>query len=105
MGRRNTGYPLEVEKKYDNLTSLMTPERVIRWLFDFGAGYVRCRDLYPTWANDELIWRIEVNDGYLKPQRIFMRQDGYGEGNKPYMSRVKLSQKALDLLKEKQNGI
>jgi len=104
--RRDTLYPLEIIGEYLDDASTMTVEHVIRWLFEFGSGYVPCHKLDETWVDNELIWRVEVDKGYLKPQRIYMRDEGLFEVDlKPYMSRVKLSQKALDLLKENDNGV
>jgi hypothetical protein len=106
MKRGDALYPIEMIDEYQDDVSAMTVEHVIRWLFEFGSGYVRCTELDETWVDTELTWRVEVDKGYLKPQRIYMRDEGLFEVElKPYMSRVKLSQKALDLLKENENGI
>lgn len=107
MKRKSTLYPLEMMDEYRLDASNMTAEHVIRWLFEFGAGYVPCALLDETWVDKELLWRVEVDKGYLKPHRIYMRDDyDMDEPNmQPYMSKVKLTQKALDLLKENENGV
>ena len=95
-------FPLEVEETHRELKSTMTAERVMRWMFEFGTGYVACRELDSTWVDSELTWRVEIRDGYLKPQRIYKRIDI--DEVKPFMSKMKLTQKALDLLKENDDG-
>lgn len=104
--RRDTLYPIEMTKVYRLDASTMTAEHVIRWLFEFGSGYVPCHKLDETWVDAELTWRVEIDKGYIKPQRIYMRDEGLFEVElKPYISKMKLSQKALDLLKENDNGV
>lgn len=104
--RRDTLYPIEMDADHQGYSSTMTVEYVIRWLFEFGSGYVPCHKLDGTWVDSELLWRVEIDKGYIKPQRIYMRDEGLFEVDlKPYISKMKLSQKALDLLKENDNGV
>jgi len=70
MRRRDTLYPIEMTDMYVDDASDMTAENVLRWLFEFGSGYVRCTELDGTWADAELTWRDEVDKVYLKSPRV-----------------------------------
>lgn len=70
-------------------------EQILRWLVDFGSGWIDEEDLSGTWADAELFWAKNVDNGWLEDEQ---RRDK-GLINYYY----KLSQKALDKLKEKTN--
>ena len=72
----------------------MTPEKALRWLIDFGTDWVEVRSLFNTWADMELNWKSVMDDGYLEASL-----DTENVRNK-----YKLTDNALKLIEEKQNG-
>jgi len=44
----------------------MTAERALRWLVDFGSGWVDAgKTLMGTWADKEIAWEYTHKEGYL----------------------------------------
>jgi len=64
----------------------------LRWLIDFGAGDVPLGTLYDTWAFTEVSFANSMQAGWLEQCN-----------NSPYLSGYKLTQKALDAIKESEN--
>ena len=72
---------------------MMTPEKALRWLVDFGTDWIDTNGLSNTWADDEIEWSKAKQDGYLV-------SDHDTDGTR---KKYKLSDKALKLIEEKQN--
>lgn len=68
----------------------MTKEQILRWLFEYGKGYISTGYLVNTWADAELDWRQAVDDGWL--------DDKDSEALKSWS--LKLTDKALNYLEE-----
>ena len=73
---------------------VMTADRALRWLIDFGSGWVPTHILSFSWANEDINWNVAWYDGYLEAE-----VNSEGVRNK-----YKLSDKAIKLIKENQNG-
>lgn len=43
----------------------MSREQVLRWMLEFGTGWVSEELLFGTWADDELTWFACVANGWL----------------------------------------
>ena len=64
----------------------MTDDKILRWLVDFGTDWVDKITLTHSWANGEIQWADAVKAGWLNESLSY--------------ANLKLSQKALDKLKE-----
>ena len=64
----------------------MTDDKILRWLIEFGTDWMNKISLTQTWADAEIQWVDAIEAGWLDVSL------SYGE--------LKLSQKALDRLKE-----